>query len=255
MKIAGSLLPGRKRRDPRAVERPVARASAGERPYADIPASQVAAYRFAAATETAPLPSYSPAEGTAPETRPTPVVSAMSDLAGSGAGQERQAIIAAHAACETAENGTGARCTCSFDCANYWLRAKGYEQADCAEAPSVAVDMPGVIQLRRLRDGLRGIDWAALDAARAQESLTYAHTTGAPFHNALLAAWRSPVRTDRRHGEAVRRRAEALAYPAYDLAEAAGHGAYAAVMRHANRITGTRGTGRWLPALPSGGAS
>jgi len=42
--------------------------------------------------------------------------------------QERQAFIAAHRPCETAENGTGARCTCPFDCANYWLRARGYGQ-------------------------------------------------------------------------------------------------------------------------------
>lgn len=44
------------------------------------------------------------------------------------AGQERQAIIAVHAPCETAENGTGARCTCAYDCTNYWLRARGYGQ-------------------------------------------------------------------------------------------------------------------------------
>lgn len=46
-------------------------------------------------------------------------------------GQERRArqeITAAHAPCSTAENGTGARCTCSFDCANYWLRARGHKQ-------------------------------------------------------------------------------------------------------------------------------
>lgn len=36
--------------------------------------------------------------------------------------RERE-IIAAWPACKTAPNGTGARCTCSFDCANYWLRA------------------------------------------------------------------------------------------------------------------------------------
>lgn len=44
------------------------------------------------------------------------------------AGDERQKIIAKHAPCETAENGTGERCLCSFDCVNYWLRAKGYGQ-------------------------------------------------------------------------------------------------------------------------------
>ena len=41
--------------------------------------------------------------------------------------RERREIAAAHPPCETAENGTGARCTCSFDCANYWLRAKGHK--------------------------------------------------------------------------------------------------------------------------------
>ena len=45
-----------------------------------------------------------------------------------GIDQERQAVIAERPPCETAENGTGARCTCAYDCANYWLRAKGYKQ-------------------------------------------------------------------------------------------------------------------------------
>lgn len=35
-------------------------------------------------------------------------------------------IIRERRPCETAPNGTGARCTCDFDCANYWLRAKGF---------------------------------------------------------------------------------------------------------------------------------
>lgn len=39
---------------------------------------------------------------------------------------EAQQIVRDNRACETAPNGTGARCTCAFDCANYWLRAKGY---------------------------------------------------------------------------------------------------------------------------------
>jgi len=38
----------------------------------------------------------------------------------------REQIIATERACETAPNGTGQRCTCSFDCANYWLRAFGH---------------------------------------------------------------------------------------------------------------------------------
>lgn len=40
---------------------------------------------------------------------------------------EAQSIIREHKACETAPNGTGSRCTCDFDCANYWLRARGYK--------------------------------------------------------------------------------------------------------------------------------
>lgn len=111
-----------------------------------------------------------------------------------------------------------------------------------------------VTVLAKVLDGLQNLDWEALDAARDRESLDYAHTTGAPFHNALLAAWRSPVRPARRHGEAVQRRAEALRYPPLDITAAAGHGAYAKVMEHANRITGTLGTGRFRPALPSAGA-
>lgn len=27
--------------------------------------------------------------------------------------------------CTTALNGTGARCTCDYDCLNYWMRARG----------------------------------------------------------------------------------------------------------------------------------
>lgn len=42
---------------------------------------------------------------------------------------EAQAIIREHKACETAPNGTGSRCLCDFDCANYWLRAKGFKGA------------------------------------------------------------------------------------------------------------------------------
>lgn len=42
--------------------------------------------------------------------------------------KERAKIVSEHRACETAPNGTGARCTCAFDCANYWLRARGYKK-------------------------------------------------------------------------------------------------------------------------------
>lgn len=40
---------------------------------------------------------------------------------------EVQRIIDAHPPCTTAENGTGARCTCDHACANYRLRARGYK--------------------------------------------------------------------------------------------------------------------------------
>jgi len=40
---------------------------------------------------------------------------------------EAQQIVREYRTCETAPNGTGARCTCSFDCVNYWLRAKGFK--------------------------------------------------------------------------------------------------------------------------------
>jgi len=40
--------------------------------------------------------------------------------------EEARQIALGHRACETAPNGTGGRCLCSFDCANYWLRANGY---------------------------------------------------------------------------------------------------------------------------------
>lgn len=41
--------------------------------------------------------------------------------------EEARQIVREHRACETAPNGTGSRCLCSFDCANYWLRASGYK--------------------------------------------------------------------------------------------------------------------------------
>jgi len=40
---------------------------------------------------------------------------------------EARQIIADHRPCVTAPNGTGSRCTCDYDCANYWLRARGYK--------------------------------------------------------------------------------------------------------------------------------
>ena len=41
--------------------------------------------------------------------------------------EEVRRIISEHRPCVTAKNGTGSRCTCDYDCANYWLRAAGYK--------------------------------------------------------------------------------------------------------------------------------
>jgi hypothetical protein len=45
---------------------------------------------------------------------------------------EAQQIINERRACVTAKNGTGSRCTCNYDCANYWLRAYGFKAEDHA---------------------------------------------------------------------------------------------------------------------------
>lgn len=50
----------------------------------------------------------------------------MKDYRIDGPAEARQ-IVAERKACETAPNGTGSRCLCDFDCANYWLRAKGFK--------------------------------------------------------------------------------------------------------------------------------
>jgi len=48
----------------------------------------------------------------------------------------RADIINTKRACETVENGSGARCACTFDCVNYWLRALGFndpKKCQCGE--------------------------------------------------------------------------------------------------------------------------
>lgn len=50
----------------------------------------------------------------------------MKDYRIDGPDAARQ-LVSEHLACETAPNGTGTRCSCSFDCANYWLRAHGFK--------------------------------------------------------------------------------------------------------------------------------
>jgi hypothetical protein len=197
MRGVAGILPIRRRRDLRTAERPVARASAGERPYPDIPAGQVAAYRFAAAAETAPLPSYYPATGTAPKTAPEPVI-----IPGA--------------------------------------------------VPAVAVDMPEVLRLRRLRDGLLGISWAALDAAR-QQGATHAAMRRArgqaPFGDYMDRTFIHPASRHPQRGELNRARVDALTYPEYG--RIADDSAYAPLMRRLNQITGTQG---WTPrrAITSG---
>jgi hypothetical protein len=41
--------------------------------------------------------------------------------------EEARQIAMEKRPCETAPNGTGSRCACHFDCANYWLRSRGYK--------------------------------------------------------------------------------------------------------------------------------
>lgn len=76
-----------------------------------------------------------------------------------------------------------------------------------------------------------------------------------PVHDKTLLRFRPGTRAVRRHGLAVAHRAQALDYPPPGLAAVAGHGAYAGVMAHADRITGTSGTGQFRPALTAGDAS
>ena len=45
-------------------------------------------------------------------------------------GMTRAEIVEHKDPCQTAPNGTGARCACSYDCANYWLRAFGYREEE-----------------------------------------------------------------------------------------------------------------------------
>lgn len=40
--------------------------------------------------------------------------------------EQAQQIILVKPACTTVANGTGMKCTCDYDCANYWLRASGF---------------------------------------------------------------------------------------------------------------------------------
>jgi hypothetical protein len=110
----------------------------------------------------------------------------------------------------------------------------------------------------RVAAGLRNLDLAAIDEAQ-RAGITYAQACAArgrtPLGDAAARNFRAEVRPVRRHGEAVRRQAQALAYPPFRITVAAGEGAYAEVMRHADRITGTQGSGVFRPAIAAGGAA
>jgi hypothetical protein len=130
-----------------------------------------------------------------------------------------------------------------------------------------------VTVLEKVLDGLQNLDWTALDAARDRESLAYAHTSGAPFHNALLkeqrsplvsvapdgdwarVAWRPPAAPVKRHGDAVARRVGDLDYPEISGFTAPGaDDLYAKLLRSVSVITGTTGIWNWRPAPSAGGA-
>jgi hypothetical protein len=99
--------------------------------------------------------------------------------------------------------------------------------------------------------GIGHIDWASLDAARAREGLTHAGVRQANVDPLACPDW--PANGRVRHGEAARRRVEALAYPPCDITAPDHAVAYIALMRQLDRITGTQGRNRWaLPALPAG---
>ena len=105
--------------------------------------------------------------------------------------------------------------------------------------------------LAQVRDGLLNLDLRAVAAARGREGLTYAHTAGAPLHNAVLAAARKPDGTPGL-APAAARRVASLCYPPCD--GSATFRDYAGLMRRVSELTGTQGTEWWpLPALPSGG--
>jgi hypothetical protein len=142
---------------------------------------------------------------------------------------------------------------------------------DVLSAGALDGDADGMTPLEKVANGLRHLNWDALEAARASERETYARTTGAPFHNTLLKewrtplgdparpAWRPPARRVRRHYAAVARRAgdvRDLTYPAITGFTAPGaDDMYAELLRRVSVITGTTGIGNWLPEPAMGGAA
>lgn len=61
---------------------------------------------------------------------------------------EAQQLVRDHPACETAPNGTGSRCSCTSDCANYWLRAHGFKaEADPEPEPGAPTPKAGIAEV------------------------------------------------------------------------------------------------------------
>jgi hypothetical protein len=132
-----------------------------------------------------------------------------------------------------------------------WHATPAAETRPMAAVPGDTLGRPEVLFLRRVRDGIQDLDFAALDAAREQEGATHASARQArgavPLHDEVLLAGRPPQ--DRPPvAAAARRRISALAYPPCD--GSATRAAYAELLRRVSVITGTTGTGTWpLPAL------
>jgi hypothetical protein len=119
--------------------------------------------------------------------------------------------------------------------------------------------------MRQAADGLKAIDWAALDEARKVEGATHASvrqvadpltapswpvTEAARFHDEVAARRRPVLGPDQaRHGDAARRRAEALTYPPCDGSYTAT--AYAALLSRVSAITGTAGLAPGQLARPA----
>jgi hypothetical protein len=115
--------------------------------------------------------------------------------------------------------------------------------------------MNEVLRLRRLRDvrdGLLGIDFEALDAARGLEGVTHAamrrERGPAPFYDALEASWQPPQGPRLTGGEYLAGRIDDLKalYPS----PRAVNSAYSEVLDWVTAITGTTGfaPSRWPQA-------
>jgi hypothetical protein len=202
---------------------PVATPVMKTRPYSDaLAVSQVAAYRIAAMSEFYfPQPGFEAAPGRAPETAP---MQALPDNVKVPPPPPARAPVTPGA------------------------------------APADTLAMPEVLTLRRIRDGLQGLDWNALDAARAQEGATHAGVRAArgraPIGEFMDRAFVHPALRHPHRGELNCDRVNALAYPPCDVTAPDHAAAYVTLMRQLDRITGTQGRNWWtLPAIAAGGAA